>query len=107
MRFAVPALWGIYEVVSGLRKAITAGVLTDEEAYAAVESLVTGPSGDPSDARAPSPGTRLGGATGSDRRFRRAVPGGFRGARCAVLDRRQAAFNRRASHRSKLGSLDW
>lgn len=38
VRFAVPALWG-YEVVSGLRKAITAGVLTDEEAYAAVENL--------------------------------------------------------------------
>ena len=30
---------GGYEVVSGLRKAITAGVLTDEEAYAAVENL--------------------------------------------------------------------
>ena len=38
VRFAAPALWG-YEVVSGLRKAMTAGVLTDEEANAAVEDL--------------------------------------------------------------------
>ncbi len=34
----MPALWG-YEVVSGLRKAITSGVLTEKEAYGAVEDL--------------------------------------------------------------------
>ncbi len=38
VRFAVPALWG-YEVVSGLRKSVTAGVLTAKEADAAVRDL--------------------------------------------------------------------
>jgi predicted nucleic acid-binding protein len=38
IRFAVPALWG-YEVVSGLRKAVTADVLTEEEAERAIQEL--------------------------------------------------------------------
>jgi predicted nucleic acid-binding protein len=36
--FVVPALWG-YEVVSGLRKAVTADVLTEEEAERAIQAL--------------------------------------------------------------------
>jgi len=38
VRFAVPALWG-FEVVSGLRKAVVAGMLTSEEASAAIQEL--------------------------------------------------------------------
>lgn len=38
VQFAVPALWG-YEVVSGLRKAVVADVLTKEEADSSVQHL--------------------------------------------------------------------